>query len=249
MNINRLVLDGRVGAGSNYQKAIYVNSPSDITYETGKSGNLITINTAKFGHQQNRKLPYPQENHNRPNRNRLSLQQQHPPASRVEPRAVKIVQHVKSGCESGYICSQFTRLGHNLMSLESGEMSKDPKIACKDHYFSNPKKAMYIAGSEPIACPLNGRYTFMLEPSREPAAFLGEKCAGSRQVQLSSGCGATHLRFECDRPGQANNVTQLNFQCHAHWTNNQARIRRQSKSQISFLNHMRPKFSLYLNKN
>lgn len=231
MNINRLtILDDHVShGGSEYQKAIYVNSPSDITYETGKSGNLITINTANFGYQQQqKKLPYLQDNQQqRPARDRLSLQQHHP-ASLMEPQVVKIVQHVKSGCESGYICSQFTRLGHNLMSLESGAMSKDPKIACRDHYFSNPKKAMYIAGSEAIACPLNGRYTFMLEQSRKPA-FLEEKCSGSRKVQLSSGCGATHLRFECDRPGQANNVTQLNFQCHAHWTSNQARINRQIK--------------------
>ena len=196
----------------------YVNSPSDNPYNTQSSGNLVTLDTSNLSFQH--KKPQHQKQRDLSRVQHLDIN---------HLKVVKIVQHVKSGCESGYVCTQLTRLTHNLMSLQTGAVSRDPKETCKSYYFSNPKSSMYIGRSRhPIACPLNGRYTFMLNgdshliSNNKESSLLEAGCSGASMVQLSSGCGAKQLQFKCDHhQNQAErnkNKTELNFQCHAHWS-------------------------------
>jgi len=144
--------------------------------------------------------------------------------------SVRIVHHVKSGCDSGYVCTMISRLADNLVSLQTGVMSRDPRESCTDLYFSAPITSLYVARSHHSRpCSLNGRYTVTstLTPHlHSPPSILQTFCPGANS--FSSGCGSRMLKFRCDQ--NVDNSTaisdtktdiiqyeEVEFQCHAHW--------------------------------
>ena len=132
---------------------------------------------------------------------------------RQERDLLQVVTYVKSGCDSGFMCSIFTRQTVNVIEVQFGHKSRIPSEACSDLYFSPAvsRSVLLVSAkttSLSLSCPLSGRY--ILSPHSTSLPSLN--CpSGSGPLQLSSGCGASALMLEhqCGR---------TEFSCHASWT-------------------------------
>ena len=133
---------------------------------------------------------------------------------------VKLVMYVKSGCDSGYMCSVFMSQTDNVIKVQFGHKARIPGEVCSDLYFSSHViKTMLLVSSKSTSasqspCPLSGRYTISPQPqSTIPWVNCPHPPA---HISLTSGCGASAMTLE-HQCSAAENVTQTEYGCHASW--------------------------------
>ena len=137
----------------------------------------------------------------------------------------RVVTYVKSGCDSGFMCAEFSRETDNVMRVQFGHKARIPGEACSALYFSPPViKSLLLVSSRTApapACPLSGRYT--ISSARQlpvPWAQCGPGLGHPTQLSLSSGCGSSALTLEhsCQAgAGAGSLVTRTEYRCHASW--------------------------------
>ena len=152
----------------------------------------------------------------------------------AERDVVKVVHYVRrGGCDSGYVCTVFSRVSDNVMSVQFGDQSLNPEEACTHLYYAETKPRHLLISEAVTArgCPLNGRYTLEAVAA---GSYMPESVAGSALAQacdrpfrtiITAGCGSGHLRLEtqCGRSKAAENALNISIAtselgCLAHWT-------------------------------
>ena len=144
---------------------------------------------------------------------------------RAEREAVKVVTYVKSGCDSGFMCSVFSREADNVIRVQFGQKARIPGEACTDLYFSRAviRSLLLVsvsrAASSSVSCPLSGRYSISAQPqSLGPLPWAQCPLSSSpASLHLTSGCGSSAMTLEA-RCGGAENLTRTEYGCHAAWT-------------------------------
>ena len=120
--------------------------------------------------------------------------------------SVKIVNYVKSGCDSGFMCSVLTRKTSGVILARFGEKARVAGEACSDLYLTSSSDSVLLVSRTAgvtQSCPLSGRYQLS---SSSPTSLLS--C--STTATLVAGCGSSSLQVK-SRCGD----TQLS--CHSHW--------------------------------
>ena len=131
-----------------------------------------------------------------------------------EKNIVKLVTYVKSGCDSGFVCSVFIQEAHSVIKVQFGHKARIPSEACSDLYFSSSviKSLLLVSKTTSTgSCPMSGRYEISPH-SPLPIA----PCPNPTSLHLVSGCGSSALTVEHQCSGQ--NRTKTEYSCNAHWT-------------------------------
>lgn len=131
-----------------------------------------------------------------------------------EKNIVKLVTYVKSGCDSGFVCSVFIQEAHNVIKVQFGHKARIPSEACSDLYFSSSviKSLLLVSkATSTDSCPMSGRYEISPH-SPLPIA----PCPNPNSLHLVSGCGSSALTVEHQCSSQ--NRTKTEYSCKAHWT-------------------------------
>ena len=131
---------------------------------------------------------------------------------------LRLVSYLRSGCDSGYICSHLTRAASGALYLQLGGRARIPGEACSDLYTSpwTAPPLLLVARSQMSAsCGLAGRYS--LAPLH--AAVDLQQLAGCQRpdsLSLTAGCGSSHLVVESRCPASSTS-SRLELKCHTHW--------------------------------
>ena len=131
-----------------------------------------------------------------------------------EKNIVKLVTYVKSGCDSGFVCSVFIQEAQNVIKVLFGHKARSPAEACSDLYFSSSviKSLLLVSKATSIdSCPMSGRYK--ISP-HSPLPIT--HCPTPSSLHLISGCGSSALSVEYQCSSQ--NRTKTEYSCKAHWT-------------------------------
>jgi hypothetical protein len=136
----------------------------------------------------------------------------------------RIVTFVKSGCDSGFVCSLFVEEAPGVVTVQLGQKARLPAEACSPLYFSESvvKSVLVVARPNSPArpappCPLSGRYRVSaLHPALAPPA-PGAACPGPASLHLQSGCGAATLTAERSCPADEAAAGRSSLSCSHHW--------------------------------
>jgi len=129
---------------------------------------------------------------------------------------VKIVTYVKSGCDSGFMCSVFSKKANHVVAAQFGYKARNPTEACTDLYF--PAKTILFVSktkAKEETCPLSGQY----ELSNLSNLSVFSTCSFPKLVTLKAGCGTTSLevKSQCEEPVKQDSALKTQFSCHSHW--------------------------------
>ena len=76
--------------------------------------------------------------------------------------SVRLVTFVKSGCDSGFVCSEFVEEANGVLRVNLGQKSLLPSEACTQLYFSSStvKSLLMVSRTSTTApgCPMSGHY-------------------------------------------------------------------------------------------
>jgi len=132
----------------------------------------------------------------------------------------KLVTFVKSGCNSGFVCSQLVEEAPGVILLQEGHKARSPTEACTHLYFSSSSFSSSLlvlskTVSPPSPCPMSGRYLISAPTPSLPLAT--KHCnTGDSPIHLVSGCSSSSLTMEVQCPDW--NTTKTQYACAAHWT-------------------------------
>jgi hypothetical protein len=134
-----------------------------------------------------------------------------------------LVSYLRSGCDSGYLCTRIRRAANGAVYLQLGGRSRLPSEACSDLYtapWPAPPLLLVARGATTsVSCGLAGRYS--LVPLNAAAAASGNfGCQHGRHKQpgglsLTAGCGSGPLVVESKCGGS---LGRAELKCHAHWS-------------------------------
>jgi hypothetical protein len=130
-------------------------------------------------------------------------------------RSFRQISYVKSDCDSGFVCIEFSRKSDRHMTAVFGEKSAEPGEACSDLYFSNDlTRTLHFASPEPSeTCALSGEYH--LSPlSSDTLELTG--CHVATPLHLVAECGASSLHMEWSCPGR--NLSRVRYSCTSSWS-------------------------------
>ena len=135
--------------------------------------------------------------------------------------SVRLVTFVKSGCHSGFVCSEFLEEVDGVVRVNLGQRSLLPSEACTQLYFSSTTlKSLLLVSrtttNSPTGCPMSGHY-LISPPSPTFRAFSSPSpsCPAPTST-LISGCGSSSMVVEQRCPGE--NLTSTTFQCSHQWS-------------------------------
>ncbi len=135
---------------------------------------------------------------------------------------VKLINYVRSDCDSGFVCTVFTRKSPTVMTVQFGQKSAIPDEACTDLYFSHyvTKTVLLVSAASPATasetCALSGRY--YLTPLSADASELTD-CHAPIALHLVAECGASALSLEWECPGGGNgNLSKMRYSCTSSWS-------------------------------
>jgi len=137
-----------------------------------------------------------------------------------EKETVKVVHYVKQDCDSGYICTLFSKVAENVISVQFGGMSRNPAEACTDLYYSDRQHASHLLVSRAASaqgCPLNGQYSLVVPGGTTSPAPLNSCRGDLASMDINAGCGSGHLQLmtQCEA---GTNTTKTELGCQAYWT-------------------------------
>jgi hypothetical protein len=128
------------------------------------------------------------------------------------------VNYVKSDCDSGFVCTLFTKKSPRVMTLEFGQKSTSPEEACSDLYFNQyvTKTVLLVSESlgEPGECPLSG--SFSLNPLSSQESSVLTDCHSPKALNLEAECGASELSIDWKCPGRRS-FAKKRFFCMSSW--------------------------------
>lgn len=134
----------------------------------------------------------------------------------ADPQTWRIVSYVKSKCDSGFVCTEFTKTSGSVVTAKFGPKARSPGEACSHLYFSRSviKTVLLVSKRSPVeTCPLSGRY--QLQPTEGQAVSPLSLCPNPTSLYISAGCGSSALTVEVEcGPG---NTTSTSFSCHSTW--------------------------------
>ena len=139
---------------------------------------------------------------------------------REERDMLQVVTYVKSGCDSGFMCSLFTRQADNVIKVQFGHKSRIPREACSDLYFSPAvSRSLLLVSARTTsvsdsACPLSGRY--ILSPHAPLPWLHCSPATPPSALQLSSGGGSSALLLQ-HHCSPADSPSKTEYSCHASW--------------------------------
>jgi hypothetical protein len=139
---------------------------------------------------------------------------------------LRLVSYLRSGCDSGYLCTHLSRAANGALYLQLGGRARIPGEACSDLYtapWPTPSVLLIAARSHVVAptasCGLAGRYSLTPLPHADLRPLAG--CRRPDSLILTAGCGSNHLivesRCSADSPVSTSS-SRLELRCHAHWT-------------------------------
>lgn len=135
----------------------------------------------------------------------------------ADPQTWRIVSYVKSKCDSGFVCTEFTRTAGSVVTARFGPKARSPAEACSHLYFSRSviKTVLLVSKRSPVeTCPLSGRYQLQLTEGKVASPLLS-LCPNPTSLYISAGCGSSALTVEAEcGPG---NKTSTSFSCHSNW--------------------------------
>jgi hypothetical protein len=140
-----------------------------------------------------------------------------------------LVSYLRSGCDSGYLCTRIRRAAPGALYLQLGGRSRVPAEACSDLYtapWPAPPLLLVARGggaTTPLSsasCGLAGRYS--LAPLNAAASGQFDCRHGGRHrrpesLSLTAGCGSGHLVVEA-KCGGGGSLARAELRCHAHWS-------------------------------
>ncbi len=142
-----------------------------------------------------------------------------------------LVSYLRSGCDSGYLCTRIRRAAPGALYLQLGGRSRVPAEACSDLYtapWPAPPLLLVARGDatppSSASCGLAGRYS--LAPLNAAASgqfdchHHGGRHRRPESLSLTAGCGSGHLVVEakCGGGGGGGSVARAELRCHAHWS-------------------------------
>jgi len=138
-------------------------------------------------------------------------------ALKSDANQAKVVNYVQSDCDSGFVCTVFTRKSSSVMTVQFGQKSAIPEEACSDLFFSHygTKTVLLVSGSAQAAetCALSGRY--YLTPLSSETLELTD-CHAPTSLHLVAECGASALSVEWECPGR--NLSRMRYSCMSSWS-------------------------------
>lgn len=138
-------------------------------------------------------------------------------AQKSDLNQARLVNYVRSDCDSGFVCTVFTRKSFNVMTVQFGQKSATPGEACSDLYFSPyvTKTVLLVAGPADTSetCALSGRYH--LTPIATDTLELTD-CLAPTSLHLVAECGASSLSVEWACPGR--NLSRARYSCTSSWS-------------------------------
>ena len=136
----------------------------------------------------------------------------------VNYNSVRLVTFVKSGCDSGFVCSEFLEEANGVLRVNLGQKSLLPSEACTQLYFSSStlKSLLMVSRTSTTSpgCPMSGHY--LVSPPSPALRSLGPSPCPSPTSSLVSGCGSSSMKVEQRCPGK--NMTSRSYTCTHHWT-------------------------------
>ena len=136
---------------------------------------------------------------------------------KVNYNSVRLVTFVKSGCDSGFVCSEFLEEANGVLRVNLGQKSLLPSEACTQLYFSSStiKSLLMVSRtSSNTGCPMSGHY--LVSPPSPALRSLGPSPCPSPTSSLVSGCGSPSMKVEQRCPGK--NLTSRTYTCTHHWS-------------------------------
>ena len=130
------------------------------------------------------------------------------------------ISYVKSDCDSGFVCLEFTRKSGGVMTLEFGQKTAMPGEACSELYFSPyVTKTIQLISSEKKTCALSGKY-HLTKLSADTLGLLANCPApAATSLELVAECGASSLSLEWACPGgRSLNLSRVRFSCNSSWS-------------------------------
>jgi len=133
----------------------------------------------------------------------------------------RIVAHVKTGCDSGYICLVFYSKDKHVIQMRYGDKSTNPKEACMNYYFdaqNSPLITLVSEGRNTRPCPFSGRILLSSGPNTGAMSALMSGQLNCNQAVMHAGCAASDnliVESVCSRNLEDNVRTQ--WSCHGRW--------------------------------
>jgi len=161
----------------------------------------------------------------------------------------RVVAHVSSGCDSGYVCMVFRRRADHVIQMRYGGQSNHPSEACMNYHFDEDSSpvATFISGKDnTFSCPFSGRYSLMGsrlaltdllhegagEDCHRASFFMQAGCSDSSDLHVESACHprSQPARYyypqsyepQSDAPVS---VSKSEFVCHGEWRGRNGRGR------------------------
>jgi len=142
--------------------------------------------------------------------------------TKQDKTGAKLVTFVKSGCNSGFVCSQLVEEAPGVILLQQGHLARSPGEACSHLYFSTSSVSTSLlvtmaapGQTNPSPCGMSGRYVISAPTPGLPVA--PQHCnTGDSPIHLVSGCSSTVLTM--DRQCPSSNMSRTEYSCVAHWT-------------------------------
>lgn len=143
--------------------------------------------------------------------------------TKQDKTGAKLVTFVKSGCNSGFVCSQLVEEAPGVILLQQGHLARSPAEACSHLYFSTSSVSVSLlvmsltgqATQAPSPCGMSGRY--VISPPTPSLPVAPSHCnSGDSPIHLVSGCSSTVLTM--DRQCPSSNMSRTEYACVAHWT-------------------------------
>ena len=132
--------------------------------------------------------------------------------------SARLVTFVKSGCDSGFVCSEFVEEANGVLRVNLGQKSLLPSEACTQLYFSSStvKSLLMVSrtSTTPPGCPMSGHY--LVSPPSKALRSLGPSPCPAPTSSLVSGCGSSSMKVEQRCPGK--NMTSRTYTCTHHWS-------------------------------
>lgn len=140
------------------------------------------------------------------------------------PGTVRMVAHVKSGCSSGYICFNITRLNRNLLKITYGLKSNHPNEACQHYYFSSQSlvSRVLVAENSSSPCPFSGSYSLPGLVSHNQGGREARLTRKNCTTFMQAGCSNSHsleVKTQCEEGGQKSSTNKQSLLCHGVFTN------------------------------
>ena len=140
---------------------------------------------------------------------------------RSDVNQVRLVNYVRSDCDSGFVCTVFTRKSSNVITVQFGQKSALPGEACTDLYFSHyvTKTVLLVSSSSRAVepCALSGKYH--LTPLSADTLGLLADCPAATSLELVAECGASSLSLEWACPGEGrSSLSRVRYSCTSSWS-------------------------------